>query len=103
MNYIQDLISLNEKKYKIIPFHWGGTKFYNFTFEGWKGFSFDANCSILNEMVSMASMTLKGFIKMYKHTHAFSQPQMYIKPDGVFGVKISTLEIKIYNERMKNY
>lgn len=102
MSYIQNVISIDEEKYNIIPSSWMPTKFYNITFEGWKGFSLDANCSVLTEMVTMASITIKGFIELYKDTHAFSQPGMYIKPDGTFGFKIMTMEIELYEERMKN-
>ncbi len=51
--------------------------------------------------MEMVSITIRGFIKLYKDTHAFSQPQLYIKIDGTFGVKIATMEIELYEKRMK--
>jgi len=97
-NTLLNEFNLDPDDYKIIPLHICPTKFYSIAFQGWDKVSIDSNGSGLTTMVNLAAYTLKGFIKLYKETHAFTQPEFYYKPDGTFGVKIGTMENDRYEK-----
>jgi hypothetical protein len=97
-NTLNDEFNLDENDYKIIPINRCPTKFYSITFQGWDKVSIDSNDSGLITMVKLATDTLKCLIKLYKKTHAFTQPKFYYKPDGTFGVKIGTMENELYEK-----
>ena len=95
-NYMQ------ENEHITIPMNWMPTEFYTVTFEGWKKFTFDTDNPTINEVTQMASKTLDCLINLYKDKYAFTDPQLGIKSDGTFYIKIGTLEKEEYERRMES-
>jgi hypothetical protein len=94
-----NLIDLDEDKYKIIPHNWMATHHYSIKFEGWNGFSIDANDPTLLIIIKLARNTLNSFVKIYKETHAFTHPELCFRPDiKTFILKIGTMEIELYDD-----
>ncbi len=101
MNYIQNLLMKNMDKCTIIPVNICETRSYTFSFEGWKIKFLSIEDSELNDAIIMASASIDKLIEIYGNTHAFTQPILSISPNGIMTVKIGTMEIEIYNERME--
>lgn len=92
---IFDLKGLN-----IIPIHWGHSRTFTITFDGWEKVEVSATDKTFNEVLKMANQSFKVFVKMYEETHAFTEPILRWSPDGVFTLKIGILEIEEYNKRI---
>lgn len=103
MSFIQEKIKSRLPKYTEFPIHWGGysMKFYTIHFSGWGEATFIAEDETLNDMVYIASETLIAFIKKYRANHAFSEPIFVWQPEKGFYVKISTMDMKEYKERIE--
>lgn len=101
-NYIQEYFKLNDEDYLIIPDYWMPTQFYTVTFEGWKNITLTVDDEAFNSALEMASKTIYLIIDKYKETHAFTQPQFGVKTDGVFFIKIATMEKEMYVKLKEN-
>lgn len=89
-------IYLDESDYTIMCNTFCPTKFYTITFDGWKTPIMSLEDNTFREITELASKSIVNVVKIYKETHAFTQPQFFFKPDGTFGVKIGTLENERY-------
>lgn len=96
-----DEFKLDENDYNMIPLNGYPTKFYSITFYGFTNFTIDSNNATFNTIVKLASKTIKAFIKLHKDNHAFTQPQISFKTDGMFIVKIGTMENEIFEKLYK--
>ncbi len=98
MNYIKNMIDDCLNKCKLIPLSVNPTNFYTITFEGWNKFKFEVDDEVFNKIIIMAYNTICSFIKLYEHTHAFTEPQFGFKPDGTCYIKIGTMENELYEK-----
>jgi|GEM_PF-5943136 hypothetical protein len=97
---IFDQINLDEEEYNIIPINWGATKYYNINLEGWPKLTVSHEDEIFNKILPFAVNIIHSFINLYKETHAFSQPHFIWNMNGSFSIKIGTLPLEEYLERM---
>lgn len=98
--YFATLLDFFETQdYKIIPIYWGVTKFHTISLGGWKKITIDANDTTFTEVCKVASAVMKTFIDLFKETHAFSEPQIIFKKDGILVIKFGMMDIEEYNER----
>lgn len=98
---LQHEFRLNEEKYMILPRNYCASNFYCISFDGWKEFTLHANDPIFDLILKMASQTMHALIEHYQYTHAFTQPQFCLKPDGMCQIKIGTLEKERYEKYMR--
>lgn len=93
INFIQRSLDINKEEYKIIPNNLMPTEFYYISFQGRNGCYVDINDSTFREMMQLAKKSVDAFITKYKDTHAFSQPDIFFKPDlNNFTVIIGTMQ-----------
>jgi hypothetical protein len=98
---MNEWIQIEETDYRIIPRCWVPTKFHTITFHGWQ-FVISAQDQSCIDLFELASSTVTSFVRIYKNTHAFTEPQLSIKPDGEITIKIGTMENERYDELDKN-
>lgn len=99
---IQDSFLPEDLTYNIIPINWCPTKFYSITFEGWHPEIFNATDSELTDITILAGSFIRSFIKKYKETHAFTEPNLIYQPKGhLIIVKIGIMEKEQYDQLKK--
>lgn len=81
-----------DQDYEIIPNHICPSKFYSIEFSGWSTLPIFVTDLMLTDVSVLAAKSVQNFIEMYKDTHAFTLPEINLKPNGVVEVKIATLE-----------
>lgn len=94
---------LTEKDFIQMPITWCANDFFTISFEGWGFTTFELDDPTFNEMMDMATRTLDCFIRLYKDDRVFTEPELRLKPDGSFSIKIGTLEKEEYERRLKSY
>jgi hypothetical protein len=98
---LENIFQLDEKKYKIIPHLWCPTHSHKITLEGWKNFTLDIHDETFNIMIKICTDTLKSFVESYKNKYAFEQPSLFWTPYTTCGIRIGTMDIEDYEERMR--
>lgn len=83
---------------RIIPRNWHPTNFYSFGISGFEKFKFTSDDLCFQECVDVLSASLKCFIDLRKETHAFTEPQLYYKPnEKSMTIKIGIMENEHYD------
>ena len=100
LNFSERVLGINMKDAKLIPFNCCPTKYYTISFEGWTKVELVVQDETFNQVLNIASQSLKSLIDMYKETHAFTEPQFIYDPKGVFKVRIATMELELYEKLM---
>ncbi len=95
---ITEFLKIND--YKIIPMHWGVRRFHSISFDGWERLTFDINDRSFTECCNVAAALLKAFVELFKDTHAFTDPELIFKFDGVVSIKIGMMDIEEYDVRI---
>jgi hypothetical protein len=90
---------LTIKDAKLIPFSGPTTRQHEISFKGWQLSYYEDNYYMFNEIIEIASESIKIFIKLYKNEYAFTEPHFTISPEGIFTVKIGMLELDTYKEK----
>lgn len=100
-NYIKEILVKDcGDKWKIIPENGCPTRFHEIEFKGWKNVIFICDNSPLNEMLTLASQTMKIFINMYQDKFAFTLPQLVIPSSGSsIIIKVGMMELEEYDRR----
>lgn len=78
------------------------TKFWEAQFPMEEDIQLSAGDPTMQYMMSIISSYVKNMVRIFSKTHALTDAQVSYKPGGGFGVKIGTMEIKLYKERMKS-
>ena len=76
----------------MIQNHLNTSKFYSITFEGWNNFSIDANDKEFIKIKNLISKTADFIIELYKNENTLTESIVSISFDGVFILKIATME-----------
>jgi len=92
---------MHDKDYTIIPADWCPTKFYTITLEGVGKLTLDINDTSFMHGCELCGCIANALIRYFKETHALGPPQLCLKPDGTFMVKIATMEKEFYEELME--
>ena len=100
-NYLREALK-PDKDIKIIPLNWCASNFFHFKFFGWKGLSFVSENESLLGAIHVAKSSLEAFYSFYSEKFAFSEPILSIDMDSCITIKIATMELEEYEQRMGN-
>lgn len=86
----------------IIPYNWGYTGIFCFTFTGFNTSHIPMDENELSQALAVAGASVKAFYEVYIDKFAFTEPNIKLNVQGVLIVEIGVMNLDEYTERIES-